>query len=76
MIDWEMATLGDPLTDVALLLVYDGLATIAGGGAVADASARPGYPGPRTSWRRTPPRAVATSAPWTSTSGSPTSSSP
>lgn len=44
VVDWEMATLGDPLTDVALLLVYDRLASIAGGGAVADASAAPGYP--------------------------------
>ena len=39
-----MATLGDPLTDVALLLVYDRLAAISGGAAVADASAAPGYP--------------------------------
>ncbi|MBB6628766.1 phosphotransferase family protein [Nocardioides sp. KIGAM211] len=46
VIDWEMATLGDPLTDVALLLVYDDLASISGGGAVADASAAPGYPSP------------------------------
>ena len=44
VVDWEMATLGDPLTDVALLLVYDNLGTITGGGAVADASAAPGYP--------------------------------
>ncbi|WP_182524520.1 phosphotransferase family protein [Nocardioides dongkuii] len=44
VVDWEMATIGDPLTDVALLLVYDRLGTIAGGGAVADASAAPGYP--------------------------------
>ncbi|MCY7394756.1 MAG: phosphotransferase family protein [Nocardioides sp.] len=44
VVDWEMATLGDPLTDVALLLVYDRLATISGGDAVADASAAPGYP--------------------------------
>ncbi len=44
VVDWEMATIGDPLTDVALLLVYDNLGTITGGGAVADASAAPGYP--------------------------------
>ncbi len=44
VVDWEMATLGDPLTDVALLLVYDRLAAISGGAAVADASAAPGYP--------------------------------
>ncbi len=46
VVDWEMATLGDPLTDVALLLVYDRLSTITGGAAVADASRAPGYPGP------------------------------
>ncbi len=44
VVDWEMATLGDPLTDIALLLVYDNLGHLTGGGAVADASAAPGYP--------------------------------
>ena len=46
VVDWEMATLGDPLTDLALLLVYDRLSEVAGGSAVADASLAPGYPGP------------------------------
>ena len=46
VIDWEMSTLGDPLTDVALLLVYDRLSEVAGGSAVADASSAPGYPDP------------------------------
>ena len=46
VIDWEMSTLGDPLTDVALLLVYDRLSEVAGGSAVADAALAPGYPGP------------------------------
>ena len=46
VIDWEMATLGDTLTDVALLCVYDRLGSIAGGAAVADASQAPGYPTP------------------------------
>jgi aminoglycoside phosphotransferase (APT) family kinase protein len=41
VIDWEMATLGDPLTDVALMLVYQGLADRAGG-TVADSSTAPG----------------------------------
>jgi aminoglycoside phosphotransferase (APT) family kinase protein len=41
VIDWEMATLGDPLTDVALMLVYQGLASRAGG-TVADSSTAPG----------------------------------
>ncbi len=44
VVDWEMATLGDPLTDVALLLVYDRLSEIGGGQAVADASQAEGYP--------------------------------
>lgn len=44
VVDWEMATLGDPLTDVALLQVYDRLSSITGGAAVADASRAPGYP--------------------------------
>ncbi len=44
VVDWEMSTLGDTLTDLALLLVYDRLGTITGGAAVADASAAPGYP--------------------------------
>ncbi len=46
VIDWEMATLGDTLTDVALLVVYDRLGSITGGAAVADASRAPGYPTP------------------------------
>lgn len=44
VVDWEMATIGDPLTDVALLLVYDKLGTLVGGSAVADASSAAGYP--------------------------------
>jgi aminoglycoside phosphotransferase (APT) family kinase protein len=45
VVDWEMSTLGDPLTDLALLVVYDRLSGIAGGASVADASLAPGYPG-------------------------------
>jgi aminoglycoside phosphotransferase (APT) family kinase protein len=41
VIDWEMATLGDPLTDVALMLVYGDLARMSD--SVADASSAPGY---------------------------------
>lgn len=52
VVDWEMATIGDPVTDVALLLVYDGLGAIAGGGTVADASAAPGYPDTETQLER------------------------
>lgn len=47
VLDWEMATLGDPLTDLGLLTVYNRLATLVpGGGAglVPDVSLAPGYP--------------------------------
>lgn len=46
VLDWEMATLGDPLTDVGLLVVYTQLATMVrdGGGLVPDVSRAPGYP--------------------------------
>jgi len=43
VIDWEMATLGDTLTDLALMLVYGRVGEIAGGEAVADASSAPGF---------------------------------
>ena len=43
VIDWEMATLGDPLTDVALLMVYQRMAELDSGYAVADASTAPGF---------------------------------
>ncbi|HSE71426.1 MAG TPA: phosphotransferase family protein [Nocardioidaceae bacterium] len=42
VVDWEMATLGDPYTDLALLVVYQRLATL-GGAIVADASTAPGF---------------------------------
>lgn len=44
VIDWEMATLGDPLTDLALLFVYHRLNQISDGAGVATASRAPGYP--------------------------------
>ena len=43
VIDWEMATLGDPLTDVALLVVYQRMAELDVGYAVADAATAPGF---------------------------------
>lgn len=46
VLDWEMATLGDPLTDVALLLVYQSLAGLEDGGPVSDAPSAPGYLAP------------------------------
>lgn len=46
VVDWEMSTLGDPLTDLALLLVYDGLGALAPTLGVSDVSGAPGYPSP------------------------------
>ncbi|MET0469041.1 MAG: phosphotransferase family protein [Aeromicrobium sp.] len=45
VLDWEMSTLGDPLTDVALLLAYQQLAHAAPASAavVTDAPLAPGY---------------------------------
>jgi len=45
VLDWEMATLGDPLTDLALMLVYFRLDAEAGDGSVAvsNVSAAPGF---------------------------------
>lgn len=43
VLDWEMATLGDPLTDLGLLVSYEGLGDIAGGDAVADSMRAPGF---------------------------------
>jgi aminoglycoside phosphotransferase (APT) family kinase protein len=43
VLDWEMATVGDPLTDVALLAVYRGVAKEDTTGAVADAPTAPGF---------------------------------
>jgi aminoglycoside phosphotransferase (APT) family kinase protein len=42
VVDWEMATLGDPLTDLALMLLYQRLAAF-DGDAVSDVSNAPGY---------------------------------
>lgn len=44
VLDWEMATLGDPLSDLALMLVYHRLGA-AGGDMVTSASAAPGFLG-------------------------------
>jgi aminoglycoside phosphotransferase (APT) family kinase protein len=41
VIDWEMATVGDPLTDVALMMVYAERARL--DSSVADASSAPGH---------------------------------
>lgn len=42
IIDWEMATIGDPLTDLALMLVYGRLANVAPE-QIMDAPRAPGY---------------------------------
>ncbi|GAA3543887.1 acyl-CoA dehydrogenase [Aeromicrobium flavum] len=48
VLDWEMSTLGDPLTDVAVMLAYQNLALAAGpsSGQVTDAPRAPGYLSP------------------------------
>lgn len=43
VIDWEMATLGDPLTDLALMVVYGRLGAAMPGGEVVDAASASGY---------------------------------
>ena len=44
VVDWEMATLGDPLTDLALMLLYQRLAAF-GADTVSDVSTAAGYLG-------------------------------
>jgi aminoglycoside phosphotransferase (APT) family kinase protein len=44
VVDWEMATLGDTRTDLALMLVYDQLSESAGGDIVSDVAKAQGYP--------------------------------
>jgi aminoglycoside phosphotransferase (APT) family kinase protein len=48
VLDWEMATIGDPITDLALMLAYDQLAHHPLGDGIANASTATGFPG-RTS---------------------------
>ncbi|MBV6701263.1 phosphotransferase family protein [Kitasatospora aureofaciens] len=45
VLDWEMSTLGDPLTDVGLLVMYAEVAGI-GGGIIPSAMTAPGFPRP------------------------------
>ncbi len=44
VLDWEMATLGDPLADLALMLVYGRLAKLPLAGLVSDVTLAQGYP--------------------------------
>ncbi|MDS1271532.1 phosphotransferase family protein [Lipingzhangella sp. LS1_29] len=43
VLDWEMATLGDPLTDLGMLVSYEGMSDLTGGEAVSDAMRAPGF---------------------------------
>jgi aminoglycoside phosphotransferase (APT) family kinase protein len=43
VLDWEMATIGDPLTDVALLEAYQTLPLMMDSIAVSDVSRTPGF---------------------------------
>ncbi|MFJ2667514.1 phosphotransferase family protein [Nocardia fluminea] len=43
VLDWEMATLGDPLTDLALMLVYFRLDADTGSDSAGNVSAAPGF---------------------------------
>ena len=75
VVDWEMATLGDPLTDVALLLVYDRLAALAGGSGGRRRQPAPGYPDPDEQLRRYVEASGRDLDRWGSTPAWPTSSS-
>ena len=44
VLDWEMSTLGDPLTDVGLTVVYRMRETAGDDGPVANAATAPGFP--------------------------------
>lgn len=43
VIDWEMATVGDPLTDLALMVVYGRLGELVKNDQVVDVASAPGY---------------------------------
>lgn len=45
VIDWEMATLGDPLTDLALMCVYGRLGDQVKGSSIVDCASAPGFLG-------------------------------
>lgn len=46
VLDWEMATLGDPFTDIALLMAYSRLPDVAGADVISDVTRANGYPTP------------------------------
>ena len=77
VVDWEMATLGDTRTDVALMLVYETLGASAGGDLVSDVAKAPGLAGQRAAARGVHRgQRPASPATWASTWRWPTSSSP
>ena len=43
VVDWEMATLGDPLTDLAVMVLYQRMADLVDDVGVTDVSKAPGY---------------------------------
>lgn len=75
VLDWEMSTLGDPLTDLGLLVMYSEQEPVPGSPSARRATPR-GTPAPPRSSSATPPRPAATSPPSPGTRRSPTSSSP
>jgi aminoglycoside phosphotransferase (APT) family kinase protein len=52
VLDWEMATLGDPLTDLALLVVYSSMTEIFDVPELGTASRAPGFLGPEATMAR------------------------
>jgi aminoglycoside phosphotransferase (APT) family kinase protein len=48
VLDWEMATIGDPMTDLAMMLAYDELARHEFGAGIANASTAAGFPDRRS----------------------------
>ncbi|TCP50106.1 aminoglycoside phosphotransferase (APT) family kinase protein [Tamaricihabitans halophyticus] len=44
VLDWEMSTLGDPNTDLGLLVVYDALGGLDGANPISTTGDAPGYP--------------------------------
>ncbi len=51
VVDWEMATLGDTRTDLALMMVYETLGASAGGDLVSDVAKAQGWPRQRPAAR-------------------------
>ena len=76
VLDWELSTLGDPMTDLGLLLFYWREPGEAEPSLTPAVTRTPGFPAGRTSRSGTSPRPAPTSGSSRSTRRSPTSSSP